>query len=334
MLEHFGTRDRDGGRTVGRSFSTLDLPRRQRQHAHVEALLSAADVLDDRPSRPCPRVVDRVVHDLAPPTTGGSRSTSTSPGPAAGLQHRRARPPVPPVRRHHRPLAGVGPTGPAPARRPRPRAPVWLLDDAVALFDASVREGWAVDAPTASSTPSTGPATCGTRAMHWVAAEATATAAALLRRPAMRRTPSWYGPGGSTSTTSSSTPNTAPGTTSCPRPTAQQPHLDGKPDTYHAYQATLIPRLPLARPWPPRSRGEPSSSERPTDLGVHALGTSIGFVKKSVGTDPGSGAGDAPPDGEGGDRSQSTPGVLPDLAERSALSAPEVDVGHMGLRSA
>ena len=59
-------------------------------------------------------------------------------------------------------------------------APGWLLDDARSLFDASVREGWAVDgADGFVYTVDWDGRPVVRERMHWVAAEATATAAAL-----------------------------------------------------------------------------------------------------------------------------------------------------------
>jgi mannose/cellobiose epimerase-like protein (N-acyl-D-glucosamine 2-epimerase family) len=126
------------------------------------------------------------------------------------------------------------------------RGPAWLLDDAVALFDAAVREGWAVDGADGflytvdwAGTPVVH------QRMHWVAAEATATAATLHAVTGDPSYASWF--------------------------TAWWEHVEevfvdrahgswhheldahnrpsetvwhGKPDTYHAFQATLVPRLP------------------------------------------------------------------------------------------
>ena len=59
-------------------------------------------------------------------------------------------------------------------------APAWMLDDAVSLFDASVREGWDVDgAPGFVYTVDWSGAPVVRERMHWVAAEGVAAAAAL-----------------------------------------------------------------------------------------------------------------------------------------------------------
>ncbi|NHC13324.1 AGE family epimerase/isomerase [Motilibacter deserti] len=127
-------------------------------------------------------------------------------------------------------------------------APAWLLEDAIALFDASVDVGWQAgrtpgfvytldweDRPVVSAR------------MHWVLAEAIGTAAALQRRTGEQRYEQWYRTWWDT---------------------AEDAFLDrehgswhheldehnlpaasvwaGKPDVYHAYQATLLPQLPAA----------------------------------------------------------------------------------------
>ncbi len=127
-------------------------------------------------------------------------------------------------------------------------APGWLLDDAVALFDASVREGWAVDGADGFvyTVDWEGRPVVRER-MHWVAAEATATAAALHAAtgdPAYR---TWY-------TTwwdhlAEVFVDTDLGSWRHELDSRNRPSgvvWNGKPDSYHAFQATLIPRLPLA----------------------------------------------------------------------------------------
>jgi mannose/cellobiose epimerase-like protein (N-acyl-D-glucosamine 2-epimerase family) len=126
--------------------------------------------------------------------------------------------------------------------------PPWLLQDARSLFDAAVNVGWAVDGsdgfvytldwedrPVVRSR------------MHWVIAEAIAAAAALERRTSESLYELWYrrwwdhaaryfidlqrgswhhelGPDNS--------------------PAASV--WSGKPDVYHAFQATQLPQLPLS----------------------------------------------------------------------------------------
>ena len=150
LLEHFW--DDDHGMVVEQwdeSFSTLDPYRGVNANMHtVEALLSAADVLDDAGSAgPCRSGSSRgCVHDLAAshewripehfdeswtPILDYNIDEPAHPfrpyGATIGHWLEWAR-----LALHLR--AGLG-----------DEAPGWLLDDARSLFDASVREGWAVD---------------------------------------------------------------------------------------------------------------------------------------------------------------------------------------------
>lgn len=127
-------------------------------------------------------------------------------------------------------------------------SPAWLLDDAVALFDAAARDGWDVDgAPGFVYTVDWEGRPVVRERMHWVAAEAVAAAAALHAATGDPRFDdlytrwwdyvgehvldrvggSWWhelGPDNRVSRTV----------------------WEGKADIYHAVQATLLPRLPLA----------------------------------------------------------------------------------------
>src|SRR6478736_6656419 len=127
-------------------------------------------------------------------------------------------------------------------------APAWMLEDAAALFDAGVREGWAVDgADGFVYTVDWSGAPVVRERMHWVAAEATATASALHAATGDPAYAQWYATWwehvedcfadreqGSWRHELS------------PQNTPSSITWAGKPDTYHAFQATLIPRLPLA----------------------------------------------------------------------------------------
>jgi sulfoquinovose isomerase len=127
-------------------------------------------------------------------------------------------------------------------------APDWLLDDARALFDAGVCEGWAVDgaAGFVYTVDWTGSPVVRER-MHWVVTEAIAAAATLADvtgDPAYaicheqwwsyaeqhlidRERGSWH---------HELDPQNRPGSGT----------WAGKPDVYHAFQATLVPRLPAS----------------------------------------------------------------------------------------
>lgn len=118
---------------------------------------------------------------------------------------------------------------------------------AAALYDRAVTDGWAVDGAPGFvyTTDWAGTPVVRTR-MHWVAAEAVGAAATLLRRTGEERYAadydrwwaycaahlidergSWH---------HELDPDNVPGDRVWP----------GRADVYHAYQATLVPRLPLA----------------------------------------------------------------------------------------
>jgi mannose/cellobiose epimerase-like protein (N-acyl-D-glucosamine 2-epimerase family) len=252
LLAHFW--DDEFGMVVehwDQTWSTLDGYRGVNANMHtVEALLSAADVLEDDSLREkALRILTRVVHDLA-----------------AGNQWR--------IPEHFdaswQPLLDYNIDEPAHPFRPYGAtighwlewsrlalhlraglgsdAPAWLLDDAVSLFDASILEGWAVDgADGFVYTVDWDGRPVVRQRMHWVAAEGTATAAALYAATGDTSYAAWYATwwehidrvfrdpvGGSWRHELS--------------PTNEPSNLtwQGKPDTYHAFQATLIPRLPLS----------------------------------------------------------------------------------------
>ena len=108
-----------------RTFTTLDGYRGVNANMHtVEAYLAAADVTGDRVwlDRAL-RVVERVVHGWAAQNSWRiPEHFDTLLGAGPRVQRRHSRAPVPSLRRHHRPLAGVGAADPARARRDhRPR---------------------------------------------------------------------------------------------------------------------------------------------------------------------------------------------------------------------
>ncbi|MCE7516793.1 AGE family epimerase/isomerase [Vreelandella titanicae] len=127
-------------------------------------------------------------------------------------------------------------------------APSWLFADAAALFDASLRDGWATDGtPGLVYTVDWEGRPNSLRRRHWTHAEALAAAAAFLQRTDQAHYERWYrrlwdfidttfidrARGGWYQELDGKLQiDTAEG--------------DIKPDLYHAYQATLIPRLPLA----------------------------------------------------------------------------------------
>ena len=133
---------------------------------------------------------------------------------------------------------------PASARR----LPSWLLPDAVSLFDASIREGWAVDGADGFvyTVDWSGRPVVRER-MHWVAAEGTATAAALHDVTGESSYADWYATWWQhIETCFIDREHGSWHHELAPDLTPSSSTWEGKPDTYHAYQATLIPRLPLA----------------------------------------------------------------------------------------
>lgn len=252
LVEHFW--DDEHGMVVeewDEAFTTLDGYRGVNANMHtVEALLSAADVLDDTDLRArAQRIVTRVVHDLArdhqwripehfddtwAPVLDYNEAEPAHPfrpyGATVGHWLEWAR-----LALHLRAALGDD-------------APDWLLDDAVSLFDAAVREGWAVDGADGFvyTVDWSGRPVVRER-MHWVAAEAVAAAAALHAATGDAAYAGWYETWWEHvadhfvdhelgSWRHELSPRNRPGGVT----------WDGKPDLYHAFQATLVPRLPLA----------------------------------------------------------------------------------------
>jgi mannose/cellobiose epimerase-like protein (N-acyl-D-glucosamine 2-epimerase family) len=252
LLEHFW--DDEFGMVVEQwdeSFTTLDGYRGVNANMHtVEALLAAADVLDDASLRErAQRIVTRVVPDLA----RGNEwripehfDTTWTPDLEYNVDE-----PAHPFRPYGATIghwlewarlalhlrAGLGAS-----------APEWLLEDARSLFDASVREGWAVDgADGFVYTVDWSGAPVVRERMHWVAAEATATAAALHAATGEATYADWYATWWQhVADCFLDTEHGSWRHELSPRNTPSSVTWAGKPDTYHAFQATLIPRLPLA----------------------------------------------------------------------------------------
>jgi sulfoquinovose isomerase len=252
FLDHFW--DDEYGMVVEQwdeSFTELDGYRGVNANMHtVEALLSAADVLGDPSLRErAGRIVTRVVHDLA--RGNGWRipehfDDTWTPVPDYNIDE-----PAHPFRPYGATIghwlewarlalhlrAGLGAS-----------APEWLLEDARSLFEAAVTEGWSVDGADGfvytvdwSGTPVV------RERMHWVAAEATATAAALFRATGEESYADWYATWWQH--IAACFADRERGSWRHELSPTNQPSSatwQGKPDTYHAFQATLVPRLPLA----------------------------------------------------------------------------------------
>jgi mannose/cellobiose epimerase-like protein (N-acyl-D-glucosamine 2-epimerase family) len=124
----------------------------------------------------------------------------------------------------------------------------WMLPAAQALFAQAVIDGWAVDgAPGFVYTTDWDGKPVVRQRMHWVAAEAIAAAAALHTRTGENRYGAWYGIWWHH--VQQHFADLENGSWWHELDTANQPTETtwrGKPDLYHAVQATLIPRAPLA----------------------------------------------------------------------------------------
>ena len=119
-------------------------------------------------------------------------------------------------------------------------APTWLAADARQLFDTAVRVGWAADGrPGFVYTVDWEGRPVVTARMHWVVAEAIGAAAALGER-------GWYDVWWAYARDHLADPAGSwhHELDDHNRPAAGVWH--GKPDVYHAFQATLLPHLPLA----------------------------------------------------------------------------------------
>ncbi|MGY1705977.1 AGE family epimerase/isomerase [Geodermatophilus sp. SYSU D00697] len=125
-------------------------------------------------------------------------------------------------------------------------APDWLLPDARSLFAAAVEVGWAPDGqsgfvytldwedrPVVASR------------LHWVLTEAIGAAAALVLRTGEDGYEQWYRTFWDEAATRFL--DRERGSWVHELPAGDSPPVwSGKPDVYHAYQATLLPQLPLA----------------------------------------------------------------------------------------
>ncbi len=126
-------------------------------------------------------------------------------------------------------------------------APTWLVANARSLFENAVREGWAVDGEDGFvyTVDWSGRPVVRER-MHWVAAEGIAAAAALHRATGDSSYADWYATWWQYVDTHVRDPEHGSWHHEL-SPTNGPSNITwaGKPDTYHAFQATLVPRLPL-----------------------------------------------------------------------------------------
>jgi sulfoquinovose isomerase len=233
-----------------RSFTELDGYRGVNANMHsVEALLAAADVLGDESlRRRALRITTQVVHEMAP--AHDWRIPEHFDAEWTPQLEYNADEPAHPFRPYGATIGHWLEWGRLAVQLHAalgPDAPAWLLDDARALFDRAVHEGWAVDgADGFVYTVDWHGSPVVRERMHWVVAEATAVAAALHEATGEAVYATWYETwwqhvadhfidGGRGSWRHELSPANEPSAGT----------WAGKPDVYHAFQATLLPRLPL-----------------------------------------------------------------------------------------
>lgn len=126
--------------------------------------------------------------------------------------------------------------------------PGWLVLDAQRLFESNCRHGWNVDgAPGIVYTLDWDNRPVVRQRLHWTHAEASAAASALLQRTGEAQYETWYRCFWEFSAQYFIDP--LHGSWHHELDSANCPSAEiwaGKPDLYHAWQAVLIPRLPLA----------------------------------------------------------------------------------------
>ena len=125
-------------------------------------------------------------------------------------------------------------------------APEWLLADARSLFGAAVDVGWAPDGqPGFVYTLDWEDRPVVASRLHWVLTEAIGAAAALLQRTGEAEYERWYRTFWDEAAARFIDRGRGSWIHELPVGDAE-PVWSGKPDVYHAYQATLLPQLPLA----------------------------------------------------------------------------------------
>lgn len=126
--------------------------------------------------------------------------------------------------------------------------PDWLLGDARALFQKACELGWDVDGePGLIYTHDWDDQPVVHERLHWPVAEASAAAAALWRRTGDAEYERWYRKCWDTIDQFMIDREHGSWWQELDRQNRPSDELwSGKPDLYHAYQATLLPRLPLA----------------------------------------------------------------------------------------
>lgn len=220
----------------------------------VEALLAASDVTGDRSHADrALRVVERAVHGFA--RGNDWRLPEHFTGEWGPLPEYNADDPAHPFRPYG---ATVGhwlewsrlalQLRATLDRHALGSAPPWVLPDSQALFGTAVDEGWAVDGEDGFvyTVDWDGKPVVRDR-LHWVAAEGVAAAAALHAVTGDEQYARWYGTWWDH--VEAVFVDRADGSWRHELDPQNRPSnrvWEGKPDTYHAVQATLLPRLPVA----------------------------------------------------------------------------------------
>ena len=125
--------------------------------------------------------------------------------------------------------------------------PAWMVDDAAALVDAGAREGWSADgSPGFVYTVDWEGRPVVRERMHWVLCEAIGAAAALHAATGEARYDAWYRTWWDHAAEHHIDPAGGWWHELDAAGEVSRTVWSGKPDLYHALQATLVPRLPLA----------------------------------------------------------------------------------------
>lgn len=256
ITRHFWSEDEGAMReSFARDWSAEESYRGANSNMHsTEAFLALADVTGDaRWLDRALRIVERVIHEHA------------AANDHQVIEHFTLQWQAVPEYNAGKPDDGFRPYGTTPghafewarlvlhleAARHKARLPTpsWLLEDARLLFANACRYGWNVDgAPGIVYTLDWENRPVVRHRLHWPHAEAVAASAALLQRTGEQQYETWYRTFWEFNETMFI--DRERGSWRHELNPQNQPSADiwpGKPDLYHAYQATLLPVVPLAQ---------------------------------------------------------------------------------------
>ncbi|MCP1483260.1 mannose/cellobiose epimerase-like protein (N-acyl-D-glucosamine 2-epimerase family) [Pseudomonas chlororaphis] len=252
---HFWSEEEGAMReSFNRDWSGEEAYRGANSNMHAtEAFLALADVTQDpRWLNRALHIVERVIHEHA------------AAGDYRVIEHfDRQWQPLPDYNQEH-PADGFRPYGTTPGHafewarlllhleaarcQAGMLSPGWLLLDAQKLFENACRDAWDVDgAPGIVYTLDWQQRPVVRQRLHWTHAEAAAAASALLQRTGEARYETWYRR--FWEFTAEHFIDPLHGSWHHELDSNNRPSAEiwaGKPDLYHAWQAVLIPRLPLA----------------------------------------------------------------------------------------